>query len=381
VRLFVYGFNICQLVTQCRVMKTYNCPQCQARIFFENMSCLSCGAQLGYYPKANEMRLAVAANDQSATSEPTAGALTDDTSLAVVVCANRSTAANCNWLTDVQPVKAGEHALCDCCRYTRTTPPLDKPEHQIAWQNLELAKRYLFYSLFQLRLPIPDRTQQPESGLAFDFLAQLPDAAKVMTGHANGIITINIAEADDVVRERRRIALHESYRTVLGHLRHEVGHFYWDQLIAKSEWLEQFRKVFGDERGDYAEALKSHYKKLDDGKWRGTFVSYYASSHPWEDWAETWAHYLHIMDALDTAVAWHAAIGEDRLLIQNIDSKTDDQQFRTILIEQWLPLCQYLNAACRSLGESDAYPFELPPAVVDKMAFIHAVVSADRHVA
>jgi hypothetical protein len=332
------------------------------------MSCLSCGAQLGYHPQADEMCLLPSSAQDSDTVVPSN----------LVACANRSAAAACNWLNEVKPESTAAEPLCICCRYTRTTPPLDASEHQQAWRNLELAKRYLFYSLFKLQLPIPDRKQQPESGLAFDFLVQLPEADKVLTGHANGIITINIAEADDVVREGRRVALHESYRTVLGHLRHEIGHFYWDQLVAKTGWLEKYREVFGDERADYAAALKSHYATINDAAWRTHFVSYYASSHPWEDWAETWAHYLHIVDALDTAVAWRASVGDSGGPIQRIDSKLDTNQFQTLLIEQWLPLCQYLNAACRSLGEADAYPFELPPPVVEKMAFIHAVVSADR---
>jgi hypothetical protein len=347
-------------------MKNYSCPQCQARIFFENMGCLSCGAQLGYSHKTDEMRLVALADNTVSVNEQ-----------ANAPCANRVTAAACNWLLDHDSTTTNE-TWCDCCRYTRTVPPLDVPEHQHAWRNLELAKRHLFYSLFRLELPIPDRVQQPETGLVFDFLAQLPDAEKVLTGHANGVITINSAEADDVVRERRRIALHEPYRTVLGHLRHEIGHFYWDQLVATSTWLEPFRALFGDERADYGEALKSHYGKTNDGEWRGNFVSFYASSHPWEDWAETWAHYLHIMDALDTAAAWSAAVGDMTTPVQSMQRTTAAQEFRVRLIEQWLPLSQYLNAACRSLGEPDAYPFELPPAVVEKMAFIHAVVAADR---
>jgi len=383
-------------------MKPYSCPQCQARIFFENMSCLSCGAELGYHPQADAMWMIAPSPVEQKEEQPSASQSTADatgqtqaqtpasarTSVAgaageidaphAMACANRTTAAACNWLIDAPVTEDGNAALCDCCRYTRTIPPLDLVENQIAWRNLEQAKRYLFYSLRQLNLPIPDRTQQPESGLAFDFLTQLNDATKVMTGHANGIITINIAEADDVVRERRRVALQESYRTVLGHLRHEIGHFYWDQLIAKNaaaDCLPRFRELFGDERADYAQALKTHYAAGNDGTWRSNFVSYYASAHPWEDWAETWAHYLHVVDALDTAAAWQATIGDVSGPIQKIDRHIAAQQFPALLIEQWLPLSQYLNAACRSLGEADAYPFELPPAVVDKMTFVHSIVT------
>ena len=55
----------------------------------------------------------------------------------------------------------------------------------------------------------------------------------------------------------------------------------------------------------YAAALQAHYAKGGDvGPWAERHVSAYASAHPWEDWAETWAHYLHMMDAVDTALGF-----------------------------------------------------------------------------
>lgn len=365
-------------------MKIYQCPTCAGRIFFENLICLACGTELGYAPAENVM-VALRSNHEGEAFQP---------------CANRAT-LQCNWLVPVVQNKAlaAEQApeskesmgaddaiavvmtsspvLCDCCRYTQTIPPLDQAGNQQALRNLEQAKRYLFYSLYALKLPIPDRSQQPDTGLSFRFLAQLPDQPKVITGHASGVITINISEADDAKREQRRVALHESYRTVLGHLRHEIGHFYWDQLIANSDRLEAFRQLFGDERQDYAAALKQHYQGSAGTDWVGNFISYYASAHPWEDWAESWAHYLHISDALDTAEAWGAGLTTDGNLISpmRLTIELSDAEFRDRLITQWLPLSQYLNAACRSLGESDAYPFVLPPAVVNKLAFIHTLLS------
>ncbi len=352
-------------------MQFYRCPSCAARVYFENLLCLNCSAALGYVPVDNTM-LAI---------DP---AVSDRYQF----CANRST-LQCNWLIDTTPMDAQPKVdstiptlttftLCDCCRYTQKIPPLDNAANQQALRIMEQAKRYLFYSLHMLHLPIPDRITQPDTGLAFEFLCQLPNEPKVLTGHNSGVITINLAEADDAKREQRRVSLHEHYRTVLGHLRHEVGHFYWDQLLASSELLNEFRTLFGDEREDYAAALQKHYQSTDSGAWMTQHISYYATAHPWEDWAETWAHYLHITDALDTAAAWGVALTTDGTSLGFTTPYVDmeDEQFCARLINEWLPLSQYLNAASRSLGEADAYPFTLPSPVVDKLGFVHRVLRA-----
>ncbi len=101
-----------------------------------------------------------------------------------------------------------------------------------------------------------------------------------------------------------RVQMHEPYRTLLGHFRHEVGHYYWDRLIAETRWQEGYRNLFGDERASYADALDHHYKNGAPDNWQESSVSAYATMHPWEDWAETWAHYLHMMDAVDTALGF-----------------------------------------------------------------------------
>lgn len=355
---------------RCR-MKFYSCPTCAARIFFENLQCLQCDTWLAYDPTQRTMvKLGESQRGQA--------------------CGNRET-LQCNWLVDArQPVpitpalesvteSAEQPAmLCASCAYTRTIPSQAESENRLPLLKLEQAKRYLFYSLFELGLPIPARTTDPDKGLAFDFLVQQPGQAAVMTGHADGVITINASEADDAQREQRRVVLNEPYRTVLGHLRHEVGHFYWDTLVADSASLVQFRELFGDERVDYEAALRAHYARTDTNQWRDEFISYYASAHPWEDWAESWAHYLHIFDALDTAQAWRVG-----LLEQDANQASgftglkglSEAAFRDALIQKWLPLSQYLNATCRSLGEADAYPFTMPPRVVDKLSFIHQLIT------
>ena len=180
-------------------------------------------------------------------------------------------------------------------------PDLSWAENLEKWRALEVAKHRLFYTLFQLRLPVETQAESP-AGLSFEFLADVaPSGSSVMTGHSDGVITINLAEADDVERERRRHQMREPYRTLLGHFRHEIGHYYWDRLIANTPHLEEFRRIFGDERRDYGAALQDYYAWGAPSDWSQHFISAYASSHPWEDFAETWAHYFHMIDTLETA--------------------------------------------------------------------------------
>ncbi|MES1196934.1 MAG: putative zinc-binding metallopeptidase, partial [Steroidobacter sp.] len=247
-------------------MKHYSCPKCSSRLAFEALSCWHCETELGYVFKNDSM---VSLRDLPAAAR----------------CVNRSV-LSCNWIVD--PAVPDNSTLCPGCRYTRTIPPQQEAENRVAWRKFEHAKRCLLYSLKSLGLSPPDRIRQPATGLAFDFLTPLPEQSTVLTAHASGVITINITEADDARREQRRTLLNEPHRTLLGHLQHETGHFYWDQLIANSAFLDKYRSHFGDERQDYDSALQSHYRNTDaSDNWRSQFVSRYASAHPWEDWAET----------------------------------------------------------------------------------------------
>jgi hypothetical protein len=198
-------------------------------------------------------------------------------------------------------------ALCASCRLTRVIPPLAVTQYRTYWYRLEQAKRRLLYTLVSLQLPLTGKAQDPEHGLAFEFLADAGSLPKVVTGHDGGVITINIAEADDAERERVRLAMGEPYRTLLGHLRHECGHYYWERLIAGSEWQRAFGRLFGEEGQDYTASLQRHYQ-APAFDWEQLHVSAYASAHPWEDWAETWAHYLHMVDTLETAQACGLAL-------------------------------------------------------------------------
>ena len=284
----------------------------------------------------------------------------------------------CNWLIEAHSADR----FCTACRHNRTIPDLSNPENLARLRKIEWAKHRLFYTLLKLRLPLVTRGEDPD-GLAFDFLA--PDAPShgpatpVMTGHANGLITINLAEADDVERERQRAEMGEPYRALLGHFRHEIAHYFWDRLIANSLWIGEFRKIFGDEREDYAAALQRHYVKGPPADWPERYVSAYAGAHPWEDFAETWAHYFHMVDTLETARAFglsvHPKVSKGAELATTIDFDPHNASIERI-IEAWLPLTFAVNSINRSMGVPDLYPFILSPAVILKLTFIHERIHA-----
>lgn len=352
-------------------MKVFRCSHCLHTVFFENTSCGHCGLALGYDLRGARMLAFEVEGEhwqlKASQAEPQE---------VWRPCANYTAHGVCNWmLCDGDPRDKGQ-TLCASCRHTTIIPALSEPANHGRWYKLETAKRRLIRELYALKLPLPTRAEDPKNGLAFEFKAPL-DGAPVMTGHAQGIITLNIVEADDPQREANRNHLGEPYRTLLGHMRHESGHYYWDRLIAGNErWLARFRALFGDERQNYAEALKKHYEQGARQDWPQDCISAYASCHPWEDWAECWAHYLHIVDALDTASFWQmrlVAPSSGETLEHPVRvTPAMSSSFRTQLYKQWLPLSQCLNSMGRSLGEPDFYPFVMPNPVLDKLAFIHA---------
>ena len=350
-------------------MRRLTCERCGQRVFFENVSCGGCGAALGFVPA--ELRFGAFDIQAGGTWQRV-----DADAVPQRPCRNYALEQVCNWMV---PADSSDQ-LCTCCQTTEVIPALTKAENRTHWLTIEQAKRRLFYSLAALKLPVPSKTQDAEHGVSFRFLEQMTPREKVLTGHDEGVITLNIAEADDVRREQMRVHLHESYRTLLGHFRHEIGHYYWDRLIEGSQWQAQFRELFGDERADYAEALQKHYA-TPVADWQTRFVSVYASSHPWEDWAECWAHYMHIQDGLETASAWglrldQAQPGAALVAPQPQAVEAPASALEPVLIEQWLPVSQFINAMDRSLGSHDSYPFVLVTPVIAKLAFIHQVVGA-----
>ncbi len=358
-------------------MRTFNCDHCRQPVFFENVQCLKCGSDLAFLPD----RLALCAIE--AVPDNTAG-LWRRKSLrraanapAYRLCSNHVDHQACNFAVPADD----PNTLCVSCRQTRVLPDLSVPEHHQRWYRVEVAKRRLFYTLAKLGLVSATPPTGQRDGPSFEFLADQPGQA-VLTGHAEGLITLNIAEADDAERVRRRVELHEPYRTLLGHLRHESGHYFWDRLIRDGGRIDPWRTVFGDESRDYAQALHAHYAGGGAAPgWEMHYVSAYATSHPWEDWAETWAHYLHMVDLLETAAAYST-----RLTVPGSEQEVEEvaNPFETgsvnfdPLVDQWVPLTLLLNSLNRSLGHEDAYPFALSTQALEKLRFVHDVIQAQR---
>ena len=246
-------------------MKVFHCDHCDQAVFFENTACVTCQRVLAYLPDLSEIgSLEAIDGDRFKSPLPAAKDRT------YRLCRNYTELGVCNWaIADDE----GTQTLCRACRLTQIIPDLSVDGHREAWYRLEVAKRRLLYSLFGLGLPVVDKATDPAGGLAFEFLADPddPTAPRVLTGHENGVIRINLAEADDVQREQRRASLHEPYRTLLGHFRHEIGHYYWDLLIEGSARLDAFRVLFGDERRNYTEALQTHYQTGCAGGLAGAF--------------------------------------------------------------------------------------------------------------
>ncbi|WP_404418090.1 putative zinc-binding metallopeptidase [Marinospirillum sp.] len=352
-------------------MKLFACSCCGQLVYFENTHCTRCGSLLGFVPELLELLAFAPAGE--GLWKPLGRY--QDTEL-YHQCNNFAHQGVCNWMVPARE----EHQFCVACRLNRTIPNLDKPRNHIFWGQLEAQKRRLVYSLLQLGLPVISQ-QQDSAGLAFDFLEDIPEfneMGRVMTGHANGLITLNIAEADPVVREQRRNDMAEPYRSLLGHFRHESGHYYWDRLVRATPWLEDFRQQFGDERRDYAAALQYHYEQGPISDWPDYYVTAYASSHPWEDWAETWAHYLNLLDTLETA--WQFGLRIHPLIpdTPEMDLKQSVNPYRITrmddLIEKWLPLTYALNSLSSSMGHSPLYPFVLPPATINKLRLVHRII-------
>lgn len=353
-------------------MRVFHCDHCRSLVFFENSQCLACDHVLAFLPDRMEMRsLRPAEGDYWQVTDP------KYQGPEYRLCQNYRRHNVCNWAVAADD----QNDFCLSCRLTHVIPDLEDAAHRQAWYLLEQAKRRLVYSLLDLKLPVSSKSEDPEHGLAFEFLADSTSDdgsfQPVLTGHDDGVITISIAEADDAVREQRRIAMHEPYRTLLGHFRHEIGHYYWDRLIRDDALLETFRELFGDETVDYAAALQTHYQHGPSANWQSQYISAYAGSHPWEDWAETWAHYLHMFDTLETARESGFALLPKRGDTPQVrpDAITGRQRATSFdsLMDYWCGVTYLLNNLNRGLGLKDGYPFVLSPPVVEKLRFVHQV--------
>lgn len=319
-------------------MQTFFCS-CNNRLFFDNSRCLECGRQVGF---SIDRRTLVAFSDEQegAPEKP---------------CVNYG-AGTCNWL--VPSSDSGD--LCLACRLNVEVSGAE-PD---LLANVEMAKRRLVFGLIRLGLPVVPKNEHP-GGMGFSLRRGVPDAP-VVTGHADGLITLDLNEADPAQRIATRKALGEDYRTLLGHFRHEVGHYYWTLLFTDEPLMTGFRELFGDERADYAQALAAHYANPRTD-YQSTHISSYATSHPWEDWAETWAHYLHILDSWETAIAFGLRSGP------RVPLSVGERDFEAFL-DDWSELMIALNSMNRSMGHDDAYPFSLPPPVRQKLSYVARTV-------
>lgn len=334
-------------------MLAFACPVCERLVTFESARCLHCGSELGFDPTASEMGRVGAEQSGGRFSR----------------CANAGLAA-CNWLVRVP----GE--LCASCELTRTRPnDWDEPGLG-GFAAAETAKRRLLFELADLGLPIRGWREQA-GGLAFDLLSS--EHAPVTTGQADGVITLDLHETDPAHRERMRLRMGEPYRTVLGHLRHEIGHYYQPILIpAGSPEQARCREIFGDDSRDYSEAMDSYYATGAPPDWAQRYVSAYAAMHPWEDWAESFAHYLHIRDTSQTAASYGVTVAGPSIPTADVaplrSTPREKADETSAMLDAWLPMTYALNAISRSMGESDLYPFVLSPDVMSKLEFIGGLI-------
>ncbi len=347
------------------ILKLFECENCGQALFFENSVCTGCQRSLGYAVEAQ--RLVCLPEGVVESSEPFVTSI--GKSNRYVRCRNYSEHEACNWLV----LADTEQPYCRSCELTEIIPDLSDSSNKQAWTDVERAKRRLLYTLYALDLPVVSKRQDSARGLAFQFLKRTQDQP-VVTGHDEGLITLDVDEANAAFRENMREKLGEGYRTVLGHLRHEIGHYYWDQLVRDSPLLTEFRQLFGDEQLDYKACLERHYEQGPPPDWSKTFISAYATMHPWEDWAETWAHYLHMVDTLETAKSHGLAVSVPGKSAARISTDALTLRDFQSLAAGWQAVTLALNSLSRSMGVKDVYPFVLSPAVLDKLSFIQRLI-------
>ncbi|MEZ5387272.1 MAG: putative zinc-binding metallopeptidase [Prosthecobacter sp.] len=349
-------------------MRAFSC-ECGQILFFENSVCVTCGRAVGYEPVSQSMR----------TCDPAQG---------FARCANGVKHGVCNWLVPHDPSVGAADLLCTSCVLTRIIPDVGDPEKVRLWGTVEAAKRRLLVTLWALGIDLPTKSQDELNGIAFEIVSSHADPT-VMMGHGDGVITIHLEEADDVRRMENRQRFREASRTMLGHFRHESGHYIWDRwqkgLPEDHPHRLAFRERFGDERHDYGDALRRHYAVGAPADWRERFISEYATCHPWEDWAESWNYYLHMIEGLETlkTIGFHPAKAALQLKPFAIEvarlpavlggSRRRDAAFLKSL-NQWAAASTALNMVAKSVGEPPLSPFVLSIPVVGKLRLIHWLI-------
>ncbi|WP_395751220.1 putative zinc-binding metallopeptidase [Prosthecobacter sp.] len=342
-------------------MQRFTC-ECGNVLFFGSSRCLKCGSDVGYDPQRGVMQRVRPGSPMKR-------------------CQNGVKHNVCNWLLPASAVAV----LCVACRMNRTIPDLGTERNRMLWARMEMAKRRLIYTLLRLGIGPPSKKDDPKNGLAFDIVSTLSDP-KVTMGHLDGVITMDLEEADDTFRQVNRQQLGESSRTLQGHFRHESAHYLWKRHLSELAWDDPmrlaFRERFGEEWTDYATALSSYYQAGAPADWGQNYITAYASSHPWEDWAETWSHYLQILDGLETCESLgiqvqHIALP---LVILPVESGTlpamlpsapaEDGEFLAWL-QRWMCLSSVLNEISFSLGEPPLYPFVISVKAAQKLRLAH----------
>lgn len=329
-------------------MKAFSCRLCANALFFENSVCMSCMTPQAY-----------ARSERAIVPVDETGKYVDAAGLEWWVCSSLYL-SGCTWLTEL------EGGRCFACSLTRLRPNDSDARGLAGFVDAERAKRHLIVELDDLDVRVVPKSEDPENGLTFDMLSQVN--GKVVMGHDHGVITIDVSESDPAHREKVRVTLDEPYRTMLGHFRHEVGHYLEWQCV-RGPLVEECRRIFGDERASYQEAIDRHYSKGPPGDWAQQYISTYATMHPYEDFAETFAHFLHIRDTIDTAK-------EQGLIV--VDQR-GFRSFRDLVGAVWIPLSTALNQINRSMGREDLYPFVIPSDVLDKLDFVASLMTR-RHV-
>ncbi|ESQ75207.1 putative zinc-binding metallopeptidase [Asticcacaulis sp. AC402] len=352
-------------------MRLFRCDNCGNAIYFENRSCLKCGMQLGFV--AEETCLHTVQPDAAQSDR---WRRVDQQQFLYRFCGNAAWDV-CNWLVRAE----SEDAFCVACRYNGLVPNRKSEDGLRRWRAISDAQRHLFYTFLRWDLPRPGRTEDPVGGLRFDLKDDeiLPDGSckPVLIGHDEGHIVIRAAEADDPTREQQRAMMNEPYRTLLGHFRHETGHFIWNHMVRNTGKVDSFRAVFGDESVDYGQALQKHYREGPARGWGSNYISFYATSHPWEDFAECFAHVLHIVDSLETAHMFGINLAPARSGIMPGDAGFDPYSVLDFerIAEVWIPLSLALNTIHHSMGERDLYPFILTPVIKQKLGYVHGLLT------
>jgi hypothetical protein len=351
-------------------MKTYTCA-CGELLYFENSACVTCGREVGFLPDVVCLSSLEKPDDKGFYPPSVAEAK----GRLYKKCQNYKQHNVCNWMVSAEDKN---EPFCSSCRLDLVIPDLAAPQNLVLWAAIEVAKRRLIYSALRLKLPLANRIEDPKAGLGFRFMADTlnPDgsvATRVITEHNDGVITLNLNEADDSTREKMRTSMKEPYRTLLGHFRHESGHYYWDRLVRDTKFIEPYRALFGDERQDYNESMKKYYATGAPANWGDHFISMYATMHPWEDWAESWAHDLHIQDTLEVAADF-GLVGKRVRIDPAAEGAVKPKPFDQVM-DTWAELSIALNCLNRSMGLRDLYPFVLSKPVVDKLGFISEVIA------